>query len=207
MIFGNSAKKYENYDYTPPTTQKVETKKRPTRYIDTNKKYAISEFGEAFASTLNRLYKPGQELILLCIGTDRVTGDSLGPILGYKLERHNPLNAKIYGTLENPVHAKNLEQVVEHIYQTHRNPFVIAIDASLGSMESIGCLTVGEGSIKPGQGVAKELPSCGDMFVTGIVNYNGVMGNMTIQNTRLAVVMKMADIAYYGILRAVDKVA
>lgn len=180
---------------------------RDVKYIDTEGKFAISEFSNAFYNVLQKSYKGNRDIILLCIGTDRVTGDSLGPIIGYKLSRYTLQNVSIYGTLEEPVHAKNLENTINRVYRTHKNPFVIAIDASLGRMESIGCLTVGTGSIKPGQGVDKVLPEVGDMFITGIVNYNGMFGNVTIQNTRLNVVMKMADIAYYGILNGVNRIA
>ena len=38
----------------------------------------------------------------------------------------------IYGTLNEPVHAKNLENNIELIYSNHKNPFIIAIDACLG---------------------------------------------------------------------------
>lgn len=180
---------------------------KEVRYVDTEGRFALSEFSTAFYHVLTQTYQPEKDIILLCIGTDRVTGDSLGPLIGYKLSRYTLQNVTIYGTLDEPVHAKNLESTVNRIYRSHLNPFVIAIDASLGRMESIGCLTVGAGSIKPGQGVDKVLPEVGDMFITGIVNYNGMFGNMTIQNTRLNIVMKMADIAYYGILNGVNRLA
>ena len=170
------------------------------RYIDTQSPVANRAFATAFYQVLTEQYQSHRELIVLCIGTDRVTGDSLGPIIGYKLTQYIPASVKVYGTLEEPVHAKNLESTLQRIHRQYNNPFIIAIDASLGRMESIGCLTVGAGSIKPGQGVDKILPEVGDMFITGIVNYNGMFGNVAIQNTRLNVVMKMADIAHYGLL-------
>lgn len=177
------------------------------KYVDTDGQFAMSEFSNAFYNVLSKTYNHNQDIVLLCIGTDRVTGDSLGPLIGYKLSRYTPKNVTIYGTLDEPVHAKNLEKTINRIYRGHMNPFVIAIDASLGRMESIGCLTVGAGTIKPGQGVDKILPEVGDMFITGIVNYNGMFGNLSIQNTRLNIVMKMADIAYYAILNGVNKIA
>ena len=175
------------------------------KYIDTESKQANQDFASAFYDVLRRNYDPRRELILLCIGTDRVTGDSLGPLIGYKISQYTPPPMTIYGTLQDPVHAKNLESTLGRIQRIHEDPFIIAVDASLGRMESIGCLTVGVGSIKPGQGVDKALPEVGDMFITGIVNYNGMFGNVNIQNTRLNVVMKMADIAYYGILSGVSR--
>ena len=40
-----------------------------------------------------------QETIILCVGSDRSTGDSLGPIVGYKLKKHMQGNFYVYGDL------------------------------------------------------------------------------------------------------------
>ena len=189
------------------TTPKPRLLRNPVKYIDSDNPLANRDFASAFYQVLAEHYDAKRQLVVLCIGTDRVTGDSLGPIIGYKLAQYIPDHVQVYGTLEEPVHAKNLESTLGRIKRRYANPFIIAIDASLGRMESIGCLTVGAGSIKPGQGVDKILPEVGDMFITGIVNYNGMFGNVAIQNTRLNVVMKMADIAHYGILSGFSRLA
>jgi putative sporulation protein YyaC len=79
------------------------------------------------------------------------------------------------------------------INQKHDNAFIIAIDASLGTSDHIGYITLGEGPLKPGAGVDKELPEVGDLFITGIVNFSGMLDHMLLQTTRLNVVMSMAD--------------
>ncbi len=144
---------------------------------------------------------PYKELIFLCIGTDRSTGDALGPLIGYKLINHINSYPNVYllGTLDEPVHAKNLEEKIKKIYDTYDNPFVIAIDACLGRMERIGFVKVGLGPLKPGAGVNKELPSIGNIHITGIVNLSGYMEYLVLQNTRLNLVMKMADTISEGI--------
>ena len=38
--------------------------------------------------------------IILCIGTDRSTGDALGPLIGTHLSRLNLPQLKVYGTLD-----------------------------------------------------------------------------------------------------------
>jgi hypothetical protein len=63
----------------------------------------------------------------------------------------------------------------------------------------VGYISIGEGSIKPGSGVNKELAPVGDMYVTGIVNFGGFMDFLVLQNTRLHTVMKMADLIAAGI--------
>lgn len=139
--------------------------------------------------------KPSQPVVIICIGSDRSTGDCLGPIVGYKLSRLNLDNdVFIYGTLESPVHAANLDSSIRHINSTHDNPFIIAIDASLGRKEHVGFLTIGEGPLKPGAGVKKKLPEVGSIHITGIVNISGVMDNVLLQTTHLSTIVNLAEI-------------
>ncbi|HEX7066034.1 MAG TPA: spore protease YyaC [Bacillales bacterium] len=130
---------------------------------------------------------------IVCIGTDRSTGDALGPIVGTKLKQKSPASIEVYGTLENPVHAVNLEKELQRIYKIHEEPFIIGVDASLGKSESIGMISFGEGPVKPGAGVKKQLPPVGHAHITGIVNVSGFMEYFVLQNTRLNLVMQMAD--------------
>ncbi|MFD2215358.1 spore protease YyaC [Metabacillus endolithicus] len=148
---------------------------------------------------LPKLYfKP---IVFVCIGTDRSTGDSLGPLIGTSLNKELS-HFHVYGTLKDPVHAVNLKETLETINEKHRNPFIIAIDACLGRMKSVGFMEIAKGSIKPGAGVNKELPAVGDMHITGIVNISGYMEFLVLQNTRLHLVMSMADIISNGIIEA-----
>ena len=162
--------------------------------------YASSlQFGQAFSTLLRERLTGDRPLIFLCIGSDRATGDSLGPLIGYKLEQQPHRNYLVYGTLKAPVHAKNLATVVEQIHSRHKNPYIIAIDASLGKQTHIGYYTLGIGSLKPGAGVGKDLISVGDVFITGIVNLSGLLDRMLLQTTRLHTVMSLADRIYLGI--------
>ena len=108
-------------------------------------------------------------------------------------------NYQVYGTLEEPVHAKNLKDTIDMIHQVHEDAFIIAIDASLGKSNHVGYITLGEGPLKPGAGVDKELPEVGDIYITGIVNFSGFLDHMLLQTTRLNVVMAMADQICLGI--------
>jgi len=141
-------------------------------------------------------------IVFVCIGTDRSTGDSLGPLIGTLLEDKRLSSFFIYGTLENPIHAVNLEEKLAEIKKKHFNPFIIGIDACLGRLKSVGCIEIGEGPVKPGAGVNKELPAVGHMYITGIVNVGGFMEFLVLQNTRLHLVMNMAKIIANGIYKA-----
>ena len=135
-----------------------------------------------------------QPIVFVCIGTDRSTGDSLGPLIGTLLKDKRLSSFFIYGTLENPIHAVNLEEKLAEIKKKHLNPFIIGIDACLGRLKSVGSIEIGEGPIKPGAGVNKELPEVGHIYITGIVNVGGFMEYLVLQNTRLHLVMNMAKV-------------
>jgi putative sporulation protein YyaC len=135
-----------------------------------------------------------RELIILCIGTDRSTGDSLGPLTGTLLSKYDTLPAIIIGNIHSPVHASNLEEIINAIENKYRDPFIIAVDAGLGKQNSVGYIDVKKGPLKPGTGVNKKLPEIGDMHITGLVNVGGYMEYLILQSTRLSIVFKMAEI-------------
>ena len=139
------------------------------------------------------------EVIILCIGTDRSTGDCLGPLIGSKLKQERNFPYHVYGTLDFPVHASNLADYLKEIKEKHHNPIVVALDACLGKVDSVGYINLRKGSLKPGAGVNKTLPPVGDIHITGVVNVGGFMEYFVLQNTRLSVVMKMANVIASGI--------
>ena len=140
------------------------------------------------------LDKSGKDkVLLLCIGTDRSTGDSLGPLIGYQLKDRELKHIRVLGTLNRPVHAMNLEDTLSIVEQYYQDHLVIAVDASVGMHDHIGCITVGRGSLKPGLGVSKELRSVGDLFITGVVSSCGDYDPVMLQSIRLSVVMRMAE--------------
>lgn len=152
-------------------------------------------------------YTPDREVVVLCIGTDRSTGDALGPLTGSKLTTRAGRPFAVYGTLDQPVHAANLSENMERILRAHENPFIIAIDACLGKTDHVGCISVKSGPLRPGTGVNKNLPPVGQVHVIGVVNVGGFMEYLVLQNTRLALVMKMAEIIADSLYDGLTQVA
>ena len=154
---------------------------------------------EDFALTLHEMIDEVMEeegkkgVLILCIGTDRSTGDSLGLLIGYKLKGQPIRQIQIVGTLERPVHAMNLEQSMAMIHMCYPDHVIVAIDASVGSQDHVGCVTLGKGTLRPGLGVCKDLQEVGDIFITGIVGGYGNYDPLMLQSVRLSIVMKMAD--------------
>jgi len=183
------------------------TKETSLKYIDSAKVNAFATFSEALYQTITSCRtEKYRDIVFVCIGTDRSTGDSLGPIVGHKLKDMRYNNVHIYGNLDTPVHAKNLSETTNIIMEKFEKPFIIAIDACLGKVEHIGHITVGTGALKPGSAVNKDLEPIGNMHITGIVNFSGFMDFLILQNTRLGTVMKIADVISSGIKYAVWRI-
>lgn len=108
-------------------------------------------------------------IIFLMIGTNRVMFDSLAPKVGSRLIEAGHSDLTIFGTMEHPVHALNLDKTIKEIYKTYPNAFIIAIDASLGVTKNIGKVTFSPNPLQPGIGVGKALPEAGNISICGIV--------------------------------------
>ena len=165
-----------------------------------------SEFEtEQFARHLNCLICQEMEakgkdgVMFLCIGTDRSTGDSLGPLVGHKLRGRRLKGAAVIGTLDKPVHAMNLDLYARYIRLHYPDYVIVAIDASVGSPDHVGYATLGRGALQPGLGVSKNLEAVGDISITGIVGGAGSRDPVMLQSVRLSIVMKMADCICEGI--------
>ena len=140
------------------------------------------------------------KVTIVCVGTDRSTGDCLGPLVGTQLMKEKARgrlspNITVYGTLDEPVHALNLADYSRRLTgPEHRSSTIIALDACLGRSKSIGYISVKRGPLHPGTGVNKQLPSVGDYHIIGIVNVSGFMEHVVLQNTRLSLVMRMSEV-------------
>lgn len=169
--------------------------RREIYYYDTRRGFETEKFaGRLLMLLLEEMRSKGKsEILFLCIGTDRSTGDSLGPLIGHKLKEAGVAHAGIFGTLDTPVHAMNLNEYIYEINQEHPNAVVVAVDASVGNVEHVGYVTLGRGSIRPGLGVSKDLEAVGDIFITGIVGSARNGDPLMLQSVRLSVVMRLAD--------------
>jgi len=136
--------------------------------------------------------------IFICIGSDLVLGDSLGPLVGTFLKNKN-LPTYVYGTLNFPITAKEVEYARTYLKQTHPNTISIAIDAAIGESGDIGLIRVLEKGLKPGLGVDKNLGVVGDLSIIGVVAEKSLKNYNLFNLTRLNLVYKMAEQIANGI--------
>jgi putative sporulation protein YyaC len=130
-----------------------------------------------------------QEVIFACVGTDRSTGDCVGPLVGTWLEEKG---YTVVGTLEHTLNAINLTERILAMKEMYPNHFVVAIDACLGKVDRIGHVVIEKGPLFPGKAVRKELPPVGDVSIKAIVNVGGFQEYTVLQNTRFNVSWKLA---------------
>jgi putative sporulation protein YyaC len=130
---------------------------------------------------------PIEEMRFLCIGTDRSSGDCLGPWVGTLLSEAGFSN--VIGTLEHPCDAHRLLDVLPELSSESQ---VLAIDACLGRPESVGTYLVARKPLIPARSVGKDFPPVGSCSIAGIVNASGPKPYWSLQTTSVHLVMKMA---------------
>jgi len=159
---------------------------------------------EKISNTLKEiLSQTSKEIIFLCVGSDRSTGDSLGPLVGTMLKEKS-IPFPVYGTLEEPVHALNIKKVLKDIHKKYEDPFIFGIDACLGDEGRIGSVFIKEGAFIPGNAVNNVLPSVGNYHLKAIVNYlDPISPVQSLNSTRLYTVKLLAEIITEIITKAV----
>lgn len=157
---------------------------------------------EALTRLLSERGAPGRGIVACCIGTDRSTGDAFGPLVGQALARHWRAPGAVIGTVAEPLHALNMAERTAHL-SGEQTPIVIAIDAALGALASVGSVALSDQGIRPGEGVGKDIPRLGEIAITGIVNVQaGALSAQVLQSTRLFLVQQLAELVSFALLGA-----
>lgn len=174
-----------------------------TNIISSNNPHADTFICNALLQTLkqeNAIHRP---LVFFCIGTSRVTGDALGPLVGsYLKELHLP-NTHIYGTWDHPIHALNLQEIWINTKKKHPDACFIAIDASFGPPTHLGNIFIENSPVNPGQGVGKHLPSIGNISITSVICSNSLMRHRQLNNISLFAIQYQANIITSGIFQTI----
>jgi len=183
----------------------IQTKTNLT-IINTRDILAADQLAAVLCCLISSKQNSFDDIVFVCIGTDRATGDALGPLVGHFLEGSN---ITVYGNLKEPVHAANLMQTFKKIKANHKNPLIIAIDACLGSSNKVGKLIVKKGGIVPAMAISENLPKVGDISIAGVVNVSAVVSGQcplaVLSSTRLSIVMQMAEVVATGIRKLTKK--
>jgi len=132
------------------------------------KHYTDTDARECLVETLTRLFADiNEDPLFLCIGSEKHILDCFGPLTGTMLREKEP-RLIVYGTLDEPLHARNLSREIPVIKEKHSGKIEVAIDASVGKEEELGMIKVKDGPLIPGKALAKRLSPVGDLSIIGI---------------------------------------
>lgn len=145
--------------------------------------YRSAHINRNIIRALNEIYSahPGGR-VFICLGSDRHILDCFGPLIGSMVQEADP-RILIYGTLEKPLHAKNVDREMDMINKLHPGYLKIAIDASVGEADDVGRIKIRRGAIIPGKALAKKLPPVGDYAITGVLESHVKRQNITATNS------------------------
>ena len=173
------------------------------------KNFSFSTFSklaeDGISQSLKQLTPNGAKPIFICIGSDLVLGDSLGPLVGTMLKSRGA-KSYVYGTLNFPITAKEVEHAGKHLKQMHPNAISIAIDAAVGNANDVGLIRVCDRGLKPGLGVNKDLGVVGDLSIIAIVAAKSLQNTHLFNLTRLNLVYKMAETITKGIEKYISHI-
>lgn len=136
-------------------------------------------------------------LWFVCIGTDRSSGDSLGPLTGTLLMEAGYAN--VIGTLAEPCDSDRLQRLLQRI---PAGAVVLGIDACVGRPEAVGYFRLAREPIEPGRSMGRPLPPVGDWSIAAIVCENKGNPAFVLQRTPLNRVLTMSR----DIVKAVQNV-
>lgn len=157
---------------------------------------------EYLTSYLKSLLKSNQKISIVCIGTDRIIPDSLGPMIGTMLSENIILdNIKVIGTLESPLHALNMKKRIKK--EVEKDALVIAIDANRGN--KVGEIHIINKPISPGKGFRKKLPPVGHISIVGTTWEQSEEIDIYDHKIRLGDVYRMAKAISLSLSLAIDE--
>lgn len=140
--------------------------------------------------------------IFMCIGTEKVFSDSLGPRVGSLINLNMNKPCFVYGLCRQNITAENLVYCHDFIRTIHPDKQIVVIDAAVGSQDQIGKVQISDGGIIPGAATNKNLPAIGDVSIVGIVAEKGMRDFYTLNSTKERLVNKVAGFIAQSIIMA-----
>ena len=145
--------------------------------------------------------------VYMCIGTEKVFSDSLGPRVGTLLNENMLFPAFVYGLCEQNITAENLLYSYNFIKAMHPQSKIVVIDAAVGSTDQIGRIQISDGGILPGAATNKNLPAVGDIGIVGIVADRGMSDFYSLNSSKDRLVGEIAQFIADAILAATKSVS
>lgn len=149
------------------------------------------------------------EIVFLCIGTNKIIGDMIGPMVGERLKKQAKQLKKyfrketiIYGNMEHTLNLKNAGQVIPFLKYQYDKPFIITIDTALGNESTIEKILISSGEIEIGKALKKGIKYKSHVNIKGVVGkyHHKIEENInTLKNIKPDVIETMSKTICMGI--------
>ena len=110
--------------------------------------------------------------VIVCVGTDKISGDSLGPMVGSML-RAAGVPCPVYGVEGTTVNGVNLDRYRDFLARCYADVPVIAVDAALGEPDEVGQIRYRRGGVCAGGALGRRSEGLGQLAVLGVVGRRG----------------------------------
>lgn len=131
--------------------------------------------------------------VILCIGSEKIAGDSLGPVVGDLLTRKYNVRHYVYGTTERSVNGRNYKEYIDFIKKVHPDSTLIAVDAALGREDAVGKIRITATGVNPKKAVTGKTCPVGDVGILGVVDRFGANSLTTLLTVPHDNIMKLGD--------------
>ena len=147
------------------------------------------EFERTLKSRIIKLCRNEEisNIIFLCIGTNKIIGDAIGPIVGSKIKHLENSYIRIYGTVENNLNFNNAKTIIKDVYNNYDKSCIITIDAAMSNNANLGDIFFSSGIIKIGKALEKKLSFYSD------INIKYVVGESLFNKNRNLEVLKNVE--------------
>ncbi len=167
------------------------------------------QFVTNFGSRLYRLNLKNNfsNIIFICVGSNKIVGDSLGPMVGLKLTKKLNTKVSIIGTMSEPVNYINIKKITQNIKSNYANPCIISIDSAMGKNEDIGKVIVNWGGTVLGKAVNKGIYFNSHINIKGIVakcNEDILINLQELNSISVIKIEKLSNIVSEGISQVIN---
>lgn len=173
-------------------------------------KQVYNEFVKEFTKKVNNVKKQYSNYIFVCIGCEKIVGDSFGPIVGGNLKSFyfdNNIKIEVIGSKENVINYNNIDKKLKETCKKYTNSCIVLIDSALSKKENIGKIVVTNKNMQIGSALNKSKHIDGDISIKAVVgqNYNLPKYNFrTLKNVSQDLVISLANAVSYGIYQVVN---
>lgn len=180
---------------------------KPVRGYRVTERDAQYDFECELEKLLKKNLKNHQRIVIVCIGSDLMVGDCVGPLVGHKLVHSHYGGITVYGKLGQLIGVHNLKETIQEINYKYKNPLIIAVDSTLvPDPDNIGLVGLTEGGIIPGSGFYEETLEIGHISITGTTSAGNISKEKFAQSVSLNLVMQLSDFIANCLLNVLDRI-